>query len=88
MRLHEGRPYRIDAGWNDWKWQQSNAVRDVQALRRAFPSLDSDTCARIEQNNSVVRFQVTPYLLSLIARKPDGSPDQSDPIWLQYIPSY
>lgn len=76
------------AEWADWKWQQTHAVRDTDGLRRVYPGLDADTCARIDANSRRVRFQLTPYMLSLIRESPNGKPLPSDPTWNLYVPSY
>jgi len=74
--------------WTNWRWQQTNAVRNMQGLRRWFPELDDESSSRIEENMKFVRFQATPYLLSLVKRDGRNAPLKDDPIWRTYFPTY
>jgi lysine 2,3-aminomutase len=77
-----------DTNWTDWRWQQSGAARSLDDLLRWFPNLDRESCFQITLNSRWVRFQLTPYLLSLVAEILPGRPNPSDPIWKQYVPTY
>lgn len=77
-----------DAQWVDWHWQQSHAVRDTESLARLFPSLGSTIRARIDANCRRVRFQLTPYMLSLVRQEPAGVPDLEGPVGKLYVPAY
>lgn len=77
-----------DEQWVDWHWQQTHAVRDTESLARVFPGLDSTIRARIDANSRRVRFQLTPYMLSLIRQESAGTPDLRDPVWKLYVPTY
>jgi lysine 2,3-aminomutase len=75
------------AAWSDWKWQQRNAIRTAEQLRKHFPDCDQEILDRIEIHNRTKRFQVTPYYLSLVTRDPvTGSPRADDPLWRQVAP--
>jgi lysine 2,3-aminomutase len=79
--------YRHSTGWSDWKWQQRSAVRSLEQLLRFFPRLQPNFIAAIEQYSETRRFQITPYLLSLIGYAEDGlAPQPDDPLWMQFIP--
>ena len=77
-----------DTNWTDWRWQQSSAARSLDDLLRWFPNLDRESCFQITLNSRWVRFQLTPYLLSLVAEVQPGRPNPRDPIWKQYVPTY
>jgi lysine 2,3-aminomutase len=72
--------------WQDWKWQQRNAVRSSKQLRQYFPGCSPDVLGLIDRHVTTRRFQVTPYYLSLIGRDAAGSPDPDDPLWRQVVP--
>ena len=72
--------------WQDWKWQQRNAVRSSKQLRRYFPGCSPDVLGLIDRHVATRRFQVTPYYLSLIGRDAAGGPDPDDPLWRQVVP--
>jgi lysine 2,3-aminomutase len=74
--------------WENWVWQQSHAAKDLGSLIMKFPSLDQVTCQNIADNSSLVRFQLTPYMLSLVETDIAGRPLPADPIWQQYVPCY
>ena len=79
--------YRMSPGWSDWKWQQRNAVRSLPQLLGVFPRLQPNYVAAVEQYRDTRRFQITPYLLSLIRLTDDGlAPHPDDPLWRQFIP--
>lgn len=75
------------AEWEDWQWQQRNAVRTILALLEVFPSIPPKTVEAIRKHLDSRKFQITPYALTLIGRAPDGSaPDPADPVWRMFAP--
>lgn len=79
--------YQRSEGWGDWKWQQRNSVRTLEQLTRVFPKLQPNYVEAIEQYKDTRRFQITPYVLSIIRYTEDGlAPHPEDPIWRQFIP--
>ncbi len=73
--------------WNDWVWQQKNAITNIKALKKYFPNLSDEVINDISFSNKYLKFRITPYLLSLIKTDDKGNPLTNDPIWLQTIPS-
>lgn len=65
---------------DSWKWQDKNALRDVEALSQILP-MDAEEKATIEKVARYFPFRITPYYASLI----DPS-NPHDPIKLQVIP--
>jgi lysine 2,3-aminomutase len=67
--------------WDDWKWQNQNAVRSVRQLRTLLPfsKQELEAIGRLE---SEFKIAIPPYYFSLI--DPD---DPADPIRLQSVPS-
>jgi lysine 2,3-aminomutase len=55
----------LDAQWNDWRWQQRNAVRTLTALEPLLP-LTEDERRGCEETAGVFRLGISPYYLSLI----------------------
>ncbi len=75
------------AEWEDWQWQQRNAVRTVSALLEVFPSIPPERVKAIRKHLESRKFQITPYALTLIGRTSDGrSPDPADPVWRMFTP--
>lgn len=73
--------------WGNWRWQQRNAIRSVDQLRKVYPGLPAETLTGIRRHTRTRRLQVTPYYLSLIQRTLDRSaPIPSDPMWRQVAP--
>ncbi|MBF0338248.1 MAG: KamA family radical SAM protein [Nitrospirae bacterium] len=66
--------------WNDWRWQQSNSLRSMQALRQLL-NLSPHEVLRYEELTRRFHYRITPYYLSLIDF---ANPD--DPIRKQSIP--
>ncbi|WP_241730135.1 hypothetical protein [Pseudomonas sp. SST3] len=65
--------------WQDWRWQQKNAIRDEPALRNACGGWDEATTAHIEHNLQDRKMQITPYYIDLNQafthqRRGDGPP--------------
>jgi len=54
-----------DAEWQDWRWQQRNAVRTLEALERLVPLTD-DEREGCKRTASVFRLGISPYYLSLV----------------------
>jgi len=73
--------------WNNWIWQQQNAVRNRFVLRKIFPRL-SDGVLKVaeEWENRGFRFLVTPYVAALVEKDSAGNPAERDPIWGQVFP--
>jgi lysine 2,3-aminomutase len=70
-----------DHQWDDWRWQNQNAVRSVRQLRTLlrFSKSELEAIGRLE---SEYKIAIPPYYFSLI--DPD---DPADPIRLQSVPS-
>lgn len=51
--------------WNDWRWQQRNAVRSLSALERLIPLTEDERRGCVE-TKELFRLGITPYYLSLI----------------------
>jgi lysine 2,3-aminomutase len=54
-----------DANWNDWRWQQRNAVRTRAGLEALLP-LTEDERRGCDETAEIFRLSVTPYYLSLV----------------------
>jgi len=54
-----------DAEWQDWRWQQRNAIRTLEALERLVPLTD-DEREGCKRTASVFRLGISPYYLSLV----------------------
>ena len=73
-------PRVSDAEWQDWRWQQRNALRSLEALERLIP-LTEDEREGSKRTASVFRLGISPYYLSLI------DPDHPFcPVRMQAIP--
>ena len=68
--------------WNDYKWQLSNRISDVDTLSNILKLTDKEI-EQIRQVQNQFRWAISPYYLSLI--DPD---DIYDPIKLMSIPSF
>ena len=69
-----------DEKWNDWRWQLSNRVNDLEEIEQILELTDEE-----REGLSVpdkFRVDITPYFMSLIDPK-----DPNDPIRLQVIPT-
>ena len=69
-----------DRQWDDWKWQQANAVRSVRQLRDLIP-FAPDELEAIGRLEADFKMAIPPYYFSLI----DPS-DPDDPIRRQAVP--
>lgn len=67
--------------WDDWKWQNQNAVRSVRQLRNllTFSRAELEAIGRLESDFKIA---IPPYYFSLIDPN-----DPADPIRLQSVPS-
>ncbi|HEY6056862.1 MAG TPA: hypothetical protein VIV06_02470, partial [Candidatus Limnocylindrales bacterium] len=68
-----------DDAWNDWRWQLSNRVNDVDAIEQILELTDEEREGLSAPDK--FRVDITPYFISLIDPK---NPD--DPIRRQVIP--
>jgi len=68
-----------DEQWNDWRWQLSHRVNDVEEIEQVLELTDEERDGLSAPDK--FRVDITPYFLSLIDPK-----DPSDPIRRQVIP--
>ncbi|MEJ7749518.1 MAG: hypothetical protein WKF56_09455, partial [Candidatus Limnocylindrales bacterium] len=68
-----------DAKWNDWRWQLSNRVNDLEEIETILNLTDEERAGLSAPDK--FRVDITPYFISLI--DPD---DPDDPIRRQVIP--
>ena len=68
-----------DEKWNDWRWQLSNRLNNVEEIEKVLHLTESERKAL--QSTGLFRVDVTPYFISLI--DPD---DPDDPTRKQIIP--
>lgn len=69
-----------DEKWNDWRWQLSHRLNNVEEIEKVLPLTDSEREALNASN--LFRVDITPYFISLI--RPD---DPNDPVRQQIIPT-
>jgi len=75
--------------WENWKWQQKYAVKDIETLKEIFPNFSSKQIKYTEEwLNRGYRFKLTPYLLSIVEKDTLGNPLLSDPLWRQFFPVF
>lgn len=67
--------------WNDWRWQISHRIMDVQTLEQVIPISITEKKA-IEHSLEFLRMAITPYYASLIDPE-----DPVDPIRIQAVPT-
>jgi len=73
--------------WKNWRWQQQNAVRNSIGLRKIFPAISKDQFSlALEWERRGFRYQITPYVLSVIQRNKAGNPFKNNPVWRQVFP--
>ncbi|VVP88896.1 L-lysine 2,3-aminomutase [Pseudomonas fluorescens] len=72
--------------WNDWRWQQKNAVRDEPALREVCGGWGDETSVHIESNLQGRKMQITPYYIDLIMNSLNSSQVTEHPLWRQVVP--
>ncbi len=68
-----------DAQWNDWRWQLSHRVNDLQEIEKILELTDEERAGLSAPDK--FRVDITPYFISLIDPK-----DPNDPIRRQVIP--
>src|SRR6187549_983635 len=68
-----------DEKWNDWRWQLSNRVNDLEEIEQVLNLTDEERAGLSATDK--FRVDITPYFISLI--DPD---DPNDPIRRQVIP--
>ncbi|MDZ5461682.1 KamA family radical SAM protein [Azohydromonas lata] len=82
-------PMSENVAWTSWKWQQQNAITNVEALVNVFPELkDSPLLARISERLDGRKLGITPYYADLIRSGINGQPIDKDPLWLQVVPAW
>lgn len=72
--------------WNDWRWQQKNAVRDEPTLRAACGGWNEEVTSHIENNLQGRKMQITPYYIDLIMRSLNSNQVTEHPLWRQVVP--
>ncbi len=69
--------------WNDWKWQASHAIRDIETVEKILGiKLPEDEKRQIQKTIDIFPMSITPYYLSLI----DAQDYKNDPIFKQAFP--
>src|SRR6476660_7982201 len=68
-----------DEKWNDWRWQLSNRVNDLEEIAEILELTDEEREGLAADDK--FRVDITPYFISLIDPK-----DPNDPIRRQVIP--
>ena len=74
-------PEVSDEQWNDWHWQVSHRISDVDTLKKYLPLSDEEEQGA-RKALETFRMAITPYYLSLI--DPD---DPHDPVRRQAVPT-
>ena len=74
-------PEVSDEQWNDWHWQVSHRISDVDTLKKYLP-LTAEQEEGSRKALEVFRMAITPYYLSLIDPN-----DPHDPVRRQAVPS-
>src|SRR3989344_1693097 len=72
--------------WQDWKWQERNAVRDIRQISRRFTKVDRTIFDNLYEKSRELKFQVTPYMLSQIPQETSLDELQKNPWFLQFFP--
>jgi len=73
--------------WNDWVWQQQNAIGDVKGLETAFPSVSRAFWDKMAvPSEDRLKFKITPYMLSQIPENIIESDLKVNPWFLQFFP--
>lgn len=70
-----------DEKWNDWKWQVSHRVENLEELEK-YVNLTEEEKEGVKKSLKTIRMGITPYYLSLIDEN-----DPNCPIRKQAIPS-
>ncbi len=74
-------PEVSDENWNDWHWQVSHRITDVDTLKKYLP-LTAEQEEGARKALEVFRMAITPYYLSLIDPN-----DPHDPVRRQAVPT-
>ncbi|MGV1802005.1 KamA family radical SAM protein [Agrobacterium vitis] len=70
--------------WNDWRWQQRNAIRTARDVAHLLPSIDIDGLERLLLRQKLL---ITPYFLELILRYAEENPHAAvNPLLVQVVP--
>ena len=69
-----------DEKWNDWRWQLSHRLNNIEEIGKVITLSDSERKAL--NTSDLFRVDITPYFISLI--RPD---DPHDPVRQQIIPT-
>lgn len=81
MNRRELTPAQRYAGWNDWKWQYTHRITNVEALSKVLPLSETEK-TDITRCLGLFRMAITPYYASLIDPN-----DPDDPIRKQAVPA-
>lgn len=75
--------------WQNWLWQEQNAVSNWQKLQNIFPRME-ERCLEAAKtwNQRGLRFLLTPYVLSLVEKDSKGNPKENDAVWRQVFPLF
>jgi len=75
--------------WEDWRWQQQNAIRSSEQLEKVFPNIpEKQLLLAKEWERRGFRFQLTPYMQAIAEKDNEGNPLLTDPIWRQFFPAF
>jgi lysine 2,3-aminomutase len=75
--------------WKNWRWQQENMVKTIEQLQNIYPNFpEKYACYADAWMQKQLKFNFTPYILSLIEHDADGNPLLTDPIWKQFFPTF
>jgi lysine 2,3-aminomutase len=77
-----------NSDWNNWIWQEKNAIQNSKALFKLLPNLSKYQKNKILKSEKFLRFKLTPHLISLIMLDNNLRPIKNDPIWNQFIPIF
>lgn len=72
--------------WYSWTWQQQNAVRDFNELRKYLTNVSSEFFDRIGAQTERLKFQMTPYMLEKIPANITQEKLERNPWFLQFFP--
>ncbi|KKR58426.1 MAG: hypothetical protein UT97_C0030G0001 [Parcubacteria group bacterium GW2011_GWC2_40_31] len=75
--------------WEDWRWQQQNAIRSYEQLEKVFLNIpEKQLLLAKEWERRGFRFQLTPYMQAIAEKDNEGNPLLTDPIWRQFFPAF
>lgn len=72
--------------WKSWKWQQQNAIRNFNTLLDYFTNISPDFVEELKENIGNLKFQITPYLLSLIPQELSTDELKNNSLFMQFFP--